>query len=158
MAVFIKKIKNSKAGIGIAEVLVASVILGFMVMALNHLQSSNRDSVIRIRSRDGAIAVSQQVMDSLSALGVASLHGDDNTNRIVLHKELSWTGTPGIVETTSKVNYTVIVNIAPDETYQNVEISKHDTTRHVYAKRLDVTVAWSYKGFSHSINTSGIVR
>lgn len=150
--------RNSRAGVGIAEILVASVILGFLLVAVNTYQMGNRESVIRSRSRDGAIEVSQEVLDSLSALGVAALHGDGESNVITLVKHREWKGTPGIIETTSKIDYTVRVVVSPDEEFQNREISKFDTTRHVYARRLDVNVEWTHKGTPFSINVTGFVR
>lgn len=150
--------KNSKAGVGITEILVASVVLGFLLVALNTYQMSNRESVIRSRSRDAAVEISQEVLDSLSAVGVAALHGDGNTNVITLVKRREWKGTPGIIETTSKMDYTVRVEISPDNAFQNREISMFDTTRHVYARRLDVNVQWTHKGTPFSINVMGIVR
>ena len=150
--------RNSKAGIGIAEILVAAAVLGFLLVALSNLQMSNYESVIRTRSRDGAVEVSQEVLDSLSALGVASLHGDGSTNVITLVKRKEWKMTPGMIETTSKMDYTVRVTISPDEEYQNREVSKFDTTRHVYARRLDVNVEWMFKGTPFSINVTGVVR
>ncbi|MCQ2103298.1 MAG: hypothetical protein MJY98_08765 [Fibrobacter sp.] len=119
---------------------------------------SNRESVIRTRSRDAAVEISQEVLDSLSAIGVAALHGDNNTNVITITKRREWKSTPGPVETTSTMDYTVRVTISPDEEYQNKEISKFDTTRHVYARRLDVNVEWKFKGTPVSINVTGIVR
>lgn len=150
--------RNPKAGIGIAEILVASAVLGFLLVALNNLQMSNRESVIRTRSRDAAIEISQEVLDSLSTIGVAALHGDGETNEITLTKHREWKGTPGIIETTSKMDYTVKVVISLDSVFQNREISKFDTTRHVFVKRLDVNVEWVQKGTPFSINVTGIVR
>lgn len=152
------KPKHPKAGIGIAEILVAAAVLGFLLVAINNVQMSNRESVIRTRSRDAAVEISQEVLDSLSAIGVAALHGDNNTNVITITKRREWKSTPGPVETTSTMDYTVRVTISPDEEYQNKEISKFDTTRHVYARRLDVNVEWKFKGTPVSINVTGIVR
>lgn len=152
------KPRNPKAGIGIAEILVAAAVLGFLLVALNNLQMSNRESVIRTRSRDAAVEIAQEVLDSLSAVGVAALHGDDNTNVITLVKRKEWKHTPGLVETTSSMDYTVKVQVSPKEDFQNKEVSMFDTTRHVYARRLDVNVSWKFKGTPTSINVTGIVR
>ena len=56
--------QNGKKGFGIVEVLVSIAVLGFLYAALNHLQTGNRDALLRIRGRDGAIDVAQQVIDS----------------------------------------------------------------------------------------------
>ena len=62
-----------KRGFGIVEVLIAAAVLGFLYTALLNLQSGNRDALLRIRGRDGATEVAQSLIDSLGALGVASL-------------------------------------------------------------------------------------
>ena len=59
--------RRRKAGFGIMEILISAAVLGFMIVALNLLQTSNRDSIIRIRTRDGAVAVSQEVLKNPSS-------------------------------------------------------------------------------------------
>lgn len=159
------RVRRRKAGFGITEILISAAVLGFLLVALNYLQSSNRDSVLRVRARDGAVAVAQEVIDELSAKGVASLQAtrsaDGAAEPLVLEKSRQWKGTPGSLEHTMTVNYTVRVNISEDSEYQNTEQSNYvaaNPIHHVYAKRLDVEVEWSHKGTPFSINVSSIVR
>ena len=67
---------QGKRGFGIAEVLIAAAVLGFLYMAVMNLQSGNRDALLRIRGRDGATEVAQQIIDTLSARGIAELSDD----------------------------------------------------------------------------------
>lgn len=154
--------KCRKKGFGIMEVLVAAAVMGFMLMGIYTLQAGNRDVLLRIRGRDGANEVAREVIDSLSAVGVASLHGtsvDDNGfETIVIPKQRKWVGQPGVVAHDIVVDYSVNVRIAPEETYQNMEISKFGTYKHVYAKRLDLTVTWRYKNTPFSIKVASVVR
>ena len=86
--------QNGKKGFGIVEVLVSIAVLGFLYAALNHLQTGNRDALLRIRGRDGAIEVAQQVIDSLNNMGLALLREDtirfDGISR-------TWRGHPGLI-------------------------------------------------------------
>ena len=59
------------------EVLVAALVLGILYAAVSNLQKGNRDALLRIRGRDGATEVAQNIIDSLGALGLASFT-DDN--------------------------------------------------------------------------------
>jgi type II secretory pathway pseudopilin PulG len=63
----------SRAGFGILEVLIAAVVLAFMILGLNTLQKGNRESILRVRARDAANVVAQEVIDSIFALGPASV-------------------------------------------------------------------------------------
>lgn len=149
--------KSTKKGFGITEVMIAALVMGFMLMAVYSLQAGNRDALLRIRGRDGANEVAREVIDSLSAVGVASLVGDEH-NQISLQKRRTWKGQPGVVQHDINVDYTVTVNIAPDNTYENTEVSKYETTHHVYAKRLDLNVEWRYKNTPFHITVSSVVR
>ena len=61
-----------KRGIGIMEVLVAALVLGLLYLAVSRLQSGNRDTLLRIRGRDGATEVAQNIIDEMSSRGLAS--------------------------------------------------------------------------------------
>ena len=97
-----------KRGFGIVEALVAAAVLGFMYMAILHLQEGNHDALLRIRGRDGATEVAQNLIDSLGALGVASLSDDnlphnadgdvDYTIGLTTVDNLFIAGTPTIIE------------------------------------------------------------
>lgn len=161
---------HRKAGFGIVEVLISAVILGFLLIALLNLQGGNRDSLLRVRARDGAVVVAQEVIDSLSALGLASLSDAalavdpniDANDANLLHipnYERTWKGQPGVVSHDVKVEYKVQVQVSEDDDYKAKEESAYNSgEEHVYAKRLDVTVSWNFKGSTQSINMSGVVR
>ena len=59
-----KTASKLKRGFGIVEVLVAAAVLGFLYVAVLNLQSGNRESLLRIRGRDGATEVAQNIIDS----------------------------------------------------------------------------------------------
>lgn len=151
-------VRRRKAGFGIAEILVSCAVLGFMIVALNLLQNGNRDSVLRVRTRDGAVAVSQEILDSLSSVGVASLQMPDDGSEIVLNKIREWKGTPGSLEHTMTVNYRVHIDISDDADYLGQNTSYYTNNQHVYAKKVDVEVEWDYKGTPHSITVASILR
>ena len=156
-----------KRGFGIVEVLVAAAVLGFLYIALLNLQGGNHESLLRIRGRDGATEVAQNIIDSLGALGLASLSDDklavgaDGTvdYKIVLPPiTRSWEAQPGTVSNTITVEYNVEVTVSPDAEYTASAGSLLDTAKHVYAKRLDVKVSWMFKNTKQSITVSGVVR
>ncbi len=149
--------QNGKKGFGIVEVLVSIAVLGFLYAALNHLQTGNRDALLRIRGRDGAIEVAQQVIDSLKSAGVKSL-SDKDTAFVIPEISRTWKGQPGIVAHDMTVKYSVAVNVFSDKDYEVLTSSKYDNISHIYAKRLLVTVEWPFKGSVQSINISGVVR
>lgn len=149
---------GNKRGIGIAEILVASLVLGFMLTALLQLQKSNRVALLQIRSRDGATAVAQEVMDSLSAIGISSLNGVGENNEIKLKKTRKWESQPGTVPYTITVDYDVTVKVSGEDLYHNTESSKFETINNVFAKKIDVNVAWKLGGGTQSINVSGVLR
>lgn len=149
---------GNKRGIGIAEILVASLVLGFMLTALLQLQKSNRIALLQIRSRDGATAVAQEVMDSLSAIGISSLNGVGEKNEIKLKKTRKWESQPGSVPYTVTVDYDVTVTVSGEDLYHNTESSKFETIENVFAKKIDVNVAWKLGGNTQSINVSGVLR
>ena len=53
---------TSKRGIGIMEVMVAALVLGLLYAAVSNLQKGNREALLRIRGRDGATEVAQNVI------------------------------------------------------------------------------------------------
>jgi type II secretory pathway pseudopilin PulG len=166
---------RSKSGFGITEALVAAAVLGFLYVAVLNLQGSNRDALLRIRGRDGATEVAQQIIDSLNTVGIANLADDMlascGNGCLTLPKKGGgtdslkylrvWKGQPGAIETDMRVEYTAGVKISPDAEYMSRKTSLllgEDTIKHVYAKRLDVTVTWKFKGTPHSITVSGVIR
>jgi type II secretory pathway pseudopilin PulG len=163
-----------KQGFGIVEALVAAAVLGFLYMALLNLQSGNREALLRIRGRDGATEVAQNIIDSLGALGIASLSDDKlkNSEGNVEHTKLLppitrvWEGQPGAVTNKMTVIYAAEVTVSPDADYMASTPSLFETSKHVYAKRLDVKVKWCFKcpnsqdtsTFNQSITVSGVIR
>jgi len=174
-----------KRGFGIMEVMVAALVLGLLYAAVCQLQKGNRDALIRIRGRDGATEVAQNVIDELNTRGVAYFT-DENTiscgdNCLTLAKPdeggnlvkddiqvtRTWKGQPGIGSYDISVDYTVDVKVSSDNepkyktaaTTQYLQaISSSSTVTHVFAKRVDVTVSWLYKGSTQSITVSGVIR
>jgi len=168
-----------KRGFGIIEVLVAALVLGFLIVGLNIMQKGNRESVLRVRARDGANVVAQDVIDSISALGSASVRipapNDpplecDKTAPVgsakrSLCKERSFDGAAGDV----KVDYRVTVEVKEVEEVEEktdfvkaVEVSgdpfKDIKVKHDVAKQIDVTVKWDFKSSEQSINISSVIR
>lgn len=158
--------RNNKQGFGIVEVLIAAAVLGFLYMAVLNLQSGNRDALLRIRGRDGATEVAQNIIDSLGALGVARLSdaslgvdGDGNLNQIQIPNiERTWKGQPGAIEHDMKVVYNAEVTVSPDDAYSVQNSTTLQSVKHVYAKRLDVKVSWHFKNSVQSITVSGVIR
>ena len=64
-----RKMKNKK-GFGITEVLISAMVLGLLYMAILHMQTGNREALLRIRGRDGAIEVAQQVIDIAKSFNI----------------------------------------------------------------------------------------
>lgn len=162
-------LKKSKGGFGIVEALVAAAVLGFMYMAIMNMHGGNHDSLLRIRGRDGATEVAQNLIDSLGALGLASLYDehlekDDagNIKPIVIDPIVrTWQGQPGAVTNTMTVNYRAEITVSRDDEYKTKSSSMllgTDSIEHVYAKRLDVTVSWKFKNSTQSISVSGVIR
>ena len=170
-----KFVHRTKRGFGIVEVLVAAAVLGFLYMAVLNLQSGNHDALLRIRGRDGATEVAQNLIDSLGALGVGSLtdshlsacNDEANTycpcepgltlpNKILVSR--IWKGQPGVVDHDMKVEYTATVTVSPDAEYEAQNSTMLNSATHVYAKRIDVKVCWHFKNATPSIKVSGVIR
>ncbi|SHK53651.1 hypothetical protein [Fibrobacter sp. UWB12] len=162
-------LKKSKGGFGIVEALVAAAVLGFMYMAIMNMHGGNHDSLLRIRGRDGATEVAQNLIDSLGALGLASLYDENlakddagNIKPIIIDPIVrTWQGQPGAVTNTMTVNYRAEITVSRDDEYKTKASSMllgSDSIEHVFAKRLDVTVSWKFKNSTQSITVSGVVR
>lgn len=143
-----------KKGIGIMEVLVAIAVLGFLYLAVNNLQSGNRETLLRIRGRDGAVEVAQQVIDSLSRVGLTSLQDTVKIEDI----PRTWRGQPGLISHDMTVLYDAVIAVSPDSAFTATDSSEYDKVSHVYAKRIDVTVSWPFKSSTQSIQISRIIR
>ena len=148
--------KVAKKGFGIIEVLIAIAALGFLYMALNNLQTGNRDTLLRIRGRDGAIEVAQQVVDSLSSLGISSLQS--GTTISIPEIKRTWKGQPGSQQYEMTVTYNARVVVGDDSQFTRSEETAYASTSHVYGKHLDVTVTWKFKDSQQSISVSRIIQ
>ena len=147
-----------KRGFGLIEVLIAAVVLGFLIVGLGILQKGNREAVLRIRARDAAQALAQNVLDSLSRAGVSSLETGQSETETVYE----WSGRDG--KLVSKVSYTVSATVSSVAALDSYEASKFTNltnadTLHSPARKVDLTVSWPFKGNSpQSISVSRIVR
>jgi type II secretory pathway pseudopilin PulG len=159
--------QSRKRGFGIMEVMVAALVLGLLYAAVCQLQKGNREALLRIRGRDGATEIAQNVIDDLSARGLASLtdanltHNEDGTWSLPQQNIVrEWDGQPGTVSYTIRIPYTVDVTVSGDDEYRasSASLLNANGPSHVYAKRVDVKVSWPYKGTNQSISVSGVIR
>ncbi|WP_290761321.1 type II secretion system protein [Fibrobacter sp. UBA4297] len=151
------KLLKDKKGFGIVEILVAAAVLGFMYMAVLNLQGGNHDALLRIRGRDGAIEVAQQVLDSLKSVGIASIPSKALTDTTfdVQDIERKWARSLGDSAT---VTYSSQVTVSATENYTSRSESNYETVSHVYAKQVKVKVSWNFKGSTQSIEVSSVIR
>jgi type II secretory pathway pseudopilin PulG len=151
------KLLKSKKGFGIVEILVAAAVLGFMYMAVLNLQGGNHDALLRIRGRDGAIEVAQQVLDSLKSVGIAAIpsKADEETTFDVQSIDRKWARGLGDSAT---VTYSSRVTVSPTSNYTSQASSQFETVSHVYAKQVKVKVSWNFKGSTQSIEVSSVIR
>lgn len=174
---------RKKSGFGITEVLIAAAVLGFLYMAVLNLQEGNHDALLRIRSRDGATEVAKEILDSLNSGGIANLADDQlalsdcggGVHCLMLARKSdagllspdtlrysrTWKGQPGVIEHDMKVDYKAVVKVSSDDEFRSANTSYllgGDSVKHVYAKRLDVTVFWKFKGAEQSIAVSGVIK
>ena len=162
---------KNKKGFGITEVLISAVVLGLLYMAILHMQTGNREALLRIRGRDGAIEVAQQVLDSLNRIGIASIPDptsgtanadsvDDAGNYIWKWSPIkrSWDRGEKVGGDQSSIDYNPVVTIMPTTDYTATSESGLEPVSHVYAKQVNVEVSWQFKGSTQSINMSSIIR
>lgn len=149
--------KNAKRGFGIVEVMVSIVVLGFMYVALSKLQGGNHDAFIRIRGRDGAVQVAQEVLDSLRRMGAASIPSKVTADTILYCDTIprQWErGLGGFVT----IKYAPKVKVAKTSDYETNNGSNYENLSHVYAKDVTVYVDWTFKGSKQSIEVSEVIR
>lgn len=151
------KLLKNKKGFGIVEILVAAAVLGFMYMAVLNLQGGNHDALLRIRGRDGAIEVAQQVLDSLKSVGIASIPSKALTDTTFDVQDINrkWARSLGDSAT---VTYSSQVTVSATENYTSRSESNYETVSHVYAKQVKVKVSWNFKGSTQSIEVSSVIR
>lgn len=170
------RIMKNKKGFGITEVLISAVVLGLLYMAILHMQTGNREALLRIRGRDGAIEVAQQVIDEMNRMGIASIPDAQNhasgvgtvdedgnytfdwntfTNTTVSR---SWDRGEKVGGGKSTIEYTPTVTVSPTAGYTATSESNLEPVSHVYAKQVNVQVSWQFKGSTQSINMSTVIR
>ena len=157
------KVKYKK-GFGITEVLISAVVLGLLYMAILHMQTGNREALLRIRGRDGAVEVAQQVIDSLNRIGIASIPSNSSSSTVINTIEpikRTWDRGDKVGGGQATIEYTPVVTVLPTTEYTAKNVSLYtgtDTIRHVYAKQVNVEVSWQFKGSTQFINMSTIIR
>lgn len=149
-------LKNKK-GFGIVEILVAAAVLGFMYMAILNMQGGNHDALLRIRGRDGAVDVAQQVLDSLKAVGIASIPSKVNSDTTFEIDAINRKWARGLGDSAT-VTYTPEVTVSATQNYTSRDSSQFETIHHIYAKQVKVKVSWNFKGSTQSIEVSSIIR
>jgi len=148
----------NKRGFGLIEVLIAAVVLGFLLVGLNNLQKGNREVVLRIRSRDVAQIIAQDILDSLSRLGASSI---DITQAFEpkIHK---WEGQIGIVPTTYSITAKEIEDPEgkdkSEESSKLIENTPTATGEHTISKNIELIVSWPFKNSMQSISMQRIIK
>ena len=122
--VMVKLLKNKK-GFGIVEILVAAAVLGFMYMAILNLQGGNHDALLRIRGRDGAIEVAQQVLDSLKSVGIASIPSKSLSDTTFDVHDIDRKWARGLGDSAT-VTYSSQVTVAAGEGQSLLEFQRHN--------------------------------
>ena len=153
----LKKLKG-RDGFGIMEVLIAALVLGFLYMAVMHMQTGNHEALLRIRGRDGAVEVAQQVLDSLKTVGVAAIPSSDTKDTVIDNLgtvNKSWDRQMG---GQSSITYIPVITVSKTNEYKATTGSEYEPVSHVYAKQVNVSVSWQFKGSRQSINVSGVIR
>lgn len=150
------KRRSRKAGFGIMEVMVSILVLGFLYAAVNSLQVTNDESVHRLRCRDGAVQVAQEIMDSLKSIGSASIVVKDGEDTLDLRTRTWERGLGG----NSVVKYTPIMTVDNSGGYdvQSGSDFEFGKIQRTVAKQVNIRVEWPFKGSVQSINVSGVIR
>ena len=151
------KLWKNKKGFGIVEILVAAAVLGFMYMAILNLQGGNHDALLRIRGRDGAVEVAQQVLDSLKSVGIEAIPSKALTDTSFNVQNIDRKWARGLGDSAT-VTYSPEVTVSATQNYTSTDASQYETIHHVYAKQVKVKVSWNFKGSTQSIEVSSVIR
>jgi len=155
-----------KKGFGLLEVLVAAVVLGFLIVGLNKLQSGNREAILRIRARDAANIIAQHVLDSLGIVGISDNISSGDT--IIKNKQRDYAFESKTGEVPMKFNVLVeylpppstgsgnSINIETDVNAKSNLVSSASSKK--IAKNIQATVSWDFKKTTQSIKMSKVVR
>jgi len=148
-----------KKGFGLIEVLFAAVVLGFLVVGLTRLQMGNREGILRIRARDVANTIAQDVMDSISTMGLAAKIEAKNLEP---RKHIFNSETAGNTEVEYDVEFEVKKVEAEEAAKVETEFTKSAgasiTLDHEAARQIDVKVSWKFKQMPQSISVSSVIR
>ena len=151
------KLLKSKKGFGIVEILVAAAVLGFLYMAVLNLQGGNHDALLRIRGRDGAVEVAQQVLDSLKSVGIASIPSSVLSDTTFDVQDINRKWARGLGDSAT-VTYSSQVTVAATQNFMTKDSSLFNAVSYVYAKQVKVKVSWRFKGSVQSIEVSSVIR
>ena len=158
-----------KKGIGILEVLIAALVLGFLIVGLTGLQKGNRESVLRIRARDVAQVVATDIIDSLKRTGLNALPPFSSDEPIEIPSftvERFFDGATG----KTSIIYSVNIRVRKDDILTSEEETgfirakkKADPATanelaYDFAKKIDVTVEWDFKKSPQSIQMSEVIK
>lgn len=148
---------KSKDGFVIVKILIAVAVLGFVCLAAKTLQGENQDALLRIRGRDGAVEVAQQVLDSLKSVGLESIPSNSlkDTTFEVQNIDRKWARGVGDSAT---VTYSSQVTIAATSSNSLQSPAPFELASHIYAKQVTVTVFWDFKGSKQSIEVTSVIR
>jgi len=171
-----------KKGFGLMEVLIAAVVLGFLVIGLNRLQLGNREGVLRVRSRDAANTIAQEVIEELSAKGATSIDYVKKEGTcppptpckpedLCLCRHRTFEGESGNVTVDYRVDVDVVepknssssaAMVVEEKTQYMIAAGTASklSVKHQIAKQINVTVKWNFKNSSQSqsINVSALIK
>ena len=150
------KLFKNKKSFGIVVILVVVALLGFSYMAMQNL-GGNRDALLRIRGRDGAVEVAQQVLDSLKSVGVESIPSKALADTTFNVQNINRKWARGLGDSATVI-YSSQVTVAATSSNSLQTPAPFEMASHVYAKQVTVTVFWSFKGSKQSIEVSSVIR
>jgi len=112
---------------------------------------------LRIRGRDGAVEVAQQVLDSLKSVGIASIPSKSLVDTTFEVQDIDRKWARGLGDSAT-VTYSSEVTVSATQNYTSNNSSQYETINHVYAKQVKVKVSWNFKGSTQSIEVSSVIR
>lgn len=150
------KLFKNKKSFGIVVILVVVALLGFSYMAIQNL-GGNGDALLRIRGRDGAVEVAQQVLDSLKSVGVESIPSKALADTTFNVQKINRKWARGLGDSAT-VTYSSQVTVAATSSNSLQTPAPFEMASHIYAKQVTVTVFWNFKGSKQSIEVSSVIR
>ncbi|MCL2207216.1 MAG: type II secretion system GspH family protein [Fibromonadales bacterium] len=156
---------NRKFGFGLIEVMIASVVLGFLIVGLAILQKGNREAILRVRARDAANFVAQHVLDSLGAVGINSLVANGGLVLNYPSYTYYFEGKPQLDKTkpATKIPIAFDVKVALLDSSSSIDSTNFtkangSKAQNTYAKSLEATVSWQHGNSTQSIKMAKVVR